>query len=136
PADSPLDKDTCHTFFSSNIDFADIIISYRKERKGYTRSMLLNSKIYHFLISWLFSIKLKDYNWIHLYKRDIFNSIEINSKGLFMLSEVLVKANKLGFKIEEVEVDQKMRLTGIATVSKPSAIINTLKEMISFYIFR
>jgi glycosyltransferase involved in cell wall biosynthesis len=129
PADSPLDEQTAKSFFEAHLK-SDIVVSYRLERKGYSKWMLLNSKVFHFLVSNLFNIKLKDFNWIHLYKTEIFNHVDIQSKGIFMLAEVLVKAKKLKYSFIEIPVYQRQRLTGIATASKPSAVIKTILEMI------
>src|SRR5690554_3604942 len=62
PADNPLDKDI-FSAFESNLGKADLLISYRIKRLGYTWWMHLNSIIYHQLITLLFNMKLKDYNW-------------------------------------------------------------------------
>lgn len=133
PADSPLTTDLFLAFME-NIDKADVLVSYRKERVGYSPRMLLNSWVYHFLISNLFNIKLRDYNWIHLYNRKIFDEgkIEIEYKGIFMLAEILIKAKRAGFTFYEFEVEQKERLTGIATASKLVAILKTISEMVHF----
>lgn len=133
PADSPLDKATAEVFFT-RLNGTDISISYRDERKGYSKIMLLNSKIYHSLISVLFSMNFVDYNWIHLYKRKVFNTIEIESKGLFMLAEILIKAKNQGYTFQEISVVQRERLTGIATVSKPSALLFTMYEMLKVFV--
>ena len=97
PVDSPLTNEVLNTFLSY-IGKADILVSYRKSRKGYSQRMKLNSFIYHFLISKLFRLSLRDYNWIHLYKRELFNKdIEITYDGIFMLAEVLIKAKRKGY---------------------------------------
>lgn len=131
PADSPLDEETFGRF-ASHFSKADVLVSYRKERLGYNKRMLLNSWGFHKLVSILFGMNLKDYNWIHLYKRTIFDSgaVSIESKGLFMLAEILIKAKRAGFTFFEFEVNQKQRLTGIATASKLSSVIKTLIEML------
>lgn len=128
PADSPLDIDTAKTFFEA-YKKADIVVSYRVERMGYSKWMLFNSTVFHFLVSNLFNIKLQDFNWIHLYKTQIFKYINIQSKGIFMLAEVLIKAKEHNFSFIEIPVHQKQRLTGIATASKPSAVLKTIIEM-------
>lgn len=132
PADSPLDLKTAQTIVNT-IGLADITVTYRKERKGYSKFMLLNSIVYQFLISKLFSLKLNDYNWIHLYNKKIFCKIEIEAKGIFSLAEVLIKANRNNYSFFEVEVEQQQRLTGIATASKPMAVLKTIIEMFQLY---
>ncbi len=110
------------------------MVSFRKEKVGYSLQKKINSWVYHFLVSYLFSMNLKDYNWIHMYNRRIFNNkdVFIEHNGIFMLAEVLIKAKKKGFTFYEFEVVQIERLTGIATASKLSAIVKTIFEIISF----
>ena len=81
-------------------------------------------------------MKLKDYNWIHLYNRKIFanKSITIESNGIFMLAEILIKAHRKGFTFFEFEVQQTQRLTGIATSAKPSAMFKTFSEVLLFWV--
>lgn len=108
PVDSPLDENM-FTAFTKHIHHADVLVSYRVARLGYSFRMKLNSWLFHILVSFLFNMKLKDYNWIHLYHRKIFDEgkISIQSKGLFALAEVLIKANKRAFTFCEFPVSQQ-----------------------------
>ena len=135
PVDSPLNNDMFGSFVS-NIGKADVIVSYRRERIGYSYRMKINSYAFHLLISKLFQMRLTDYNWIHCYHRKIFDEkkITLHANGIFILAEVLILAQRNKYTIIEIPVDQEIRLTGIATASKLSAIINTLKEMVAFAI--
>lgn len=134
PADSPLDKDI-YAAFESNLGKADLLVSYRIKRLGYTWWMSLNSYIYHKLISITFSMKLNDYNWIHLYRREIFqeNKINIEYDSVFMLAEVLIKAKNNSNTFIEFPVNQTQRVTGEASAAKLKTITNTLKDLILFY---
>ena len=133
PVDSPLTV-SLYEAFSSNVDKADILVSYRRAKLGYSLRKHINSWVYHGLVSILFGMRLRDYNWIHLYDRKIFDKgkIEIEYNGIFMLAEILIKAKRKGFSFFEFEVEQTERLTGIATASKWSAIIRTLGEITDF----
>ncbi len=133
PVDSPLTEDTFYAF-EKHFGEADILIGYRIERKGYNQWMKLNSKVFHFLVSMLFRMKLKDYNWIHLYRNKIFKEggIQIQFDGLFMLAEVLIKATKKGYTIKEFPVEQQQRLTGIASASKLINVIRALGDILKF----
>lgn len=133
PVDSPLNP-TLFEEFKKNAPKADIVASYRIKRKGYSWRMKLNSAMYHRLISWMFSINIKDYNWIHLYHRKIFDDrkFTVYANGIFILAEILVQAKRNGYSITEIPVHQEMRLTGIATASKFSSIIKTLSEVLQF----
>jgi len=133
PVDSPLTEETFAKFIEASSK-ADIIVSYRIARLGYTPRMRLNSWIYHLLIELIFDIHFVDFNWIHLYNRKIFDdgNIEITSKGIFMLVEVLIKATKKGYTFYEIPVDQSERMTGVASASKFSVALKTLMEIVQF----
>lgn len=133
PVDSPL-TDELYVAFSNNARKADVLVSYRRKRIGYSMLMLLNSWIYHLTISLLFGMKLKDYNWIHLYHRKLFDDggIKIEFNGIFMLAEILIKAKRKGYTFFEFEVEQTQRLTGIATSAKPSSMLKTLLDVVAF----
>lgn len=133
PADSPLTIEL-YLAFSAHAAKADVLVSYRQQRVGYTPLMLFNSWLYHKTISILFGMHLRDYNWIHLYHRKIFDEgkITIEYNGIFMLAEILIKARRKGFTFYEFEVRQIQRLTGIATAAKPSAMLRTFFDVVSF----
>ena len=135
PADNPLDEVTLDELLKE-IHNADVIVGYRSKRLGYSRFMLFNSYCYHWLISNLFKLKLKDYNWVHMYKKYIFDQgkVSIQYDGIFMLAEVLIKASYSGFKIKEVKIDQKQRITGVASASKLINILRTGADVFRFYI--
>ncbi len=131
PVDSPMDAETLAPFIAA-APTTDVISSYRVKRVGYTNRMRFNSWAYHKLIGWVFGLKLKDYNWIHLYRRAIFDKVHYQSRGIFMMAEVLVEANKHGYRIAEIPVGQKQRMTGIATSAKLSTILFVLEEMYAY----
>lgn len=131
PVDSPMDAETLAPFLAA-APTTDVVASYRVKRVGYTLRMRFNSWAYHVLIGLVFRLKLKDYNWIHLYRRAIFDKVRYQSKGIFMMAEVLVEAHKHGYRIAEIPVDQKQRMTGIATSTKLSTILFVLEEMYGY----
>lgn len=133
PADSPLTV-ALYQAFSSNAHKADVLVSYRRAKLGYSVKKHINSYVYHKLVTVLFKMNLRDYNWIHMYNRKIFDEgkIEIEYNGIFMLAEILIKAKRAGFTFFEFEVEQTERLTGIATASRFTAILKTLVDIIGF----
>jgi dolichol-phosphate mannosyltransferase len=134
PVDCPLDEDALRRFLS-HLEDHDIVIGYRPVRVGYSLRMRINSFVFQKLIKNLFKVDLKDYNWIHLYKRKIFteDGIQITSRGIVMLAEVLIKSIRKGLSVNEVEILQRERLTGVATASKITTVIKTIKEIAVLY---
>jgi hypothetical protein len=78
--------------------------------------MRFNSWLYPHLVATLFGLKLRDVNWICVYRRDLLSRITITQRGIPMLVEILVKLRDLGASF--VEVDCRMQAS---TVGKPSA---------------
>jgi glycosyltransferase involved in cell wall biosynthesis len=135
PVDSPLEQVMFEAFIQ-HYDKADVLVSYRTERKGYNAMMKLNSWLYHQLVQCMFGINLVDYNWIHLYKTKPFRQagIEIESRGIFMLAEVLIKCKAANLSMVEFPVTYYTRTAGIASASKLKVILKTLAELSSFRI--
>lgn len=117
PIDNPLEEES-FLHFSQAAAKADVVLGYRLERRGYTTLMRCNSWIYHLFISWFFNLHYKDYNWIHLYKKSIFNEIQCKAKGIFILAEIIIEAHKKGFEIVEIPIAQQVRLHGTASAAQ------------------
>jgi glycosyltransferase involved in cell wall biosynthesis len=131
PVDSPIDVPTLNSFLSVCCKY-DVVLSYRLERVGYSKVMLFNSMLYHKVVSILFNLKIRDYNWIHLYRKSIFGKIDFDANGIFMLAEVVIRASQNNMQIAEVSVVQMQRISGVATSTKFSTIVNVLKELLQF----
>ena len=134
PVDSPLSDEQLSIFINS-LNKADVLVSYRVQREGYSQRMKANSALFHFLISFLFGMKLKDYTWIHLYKRSIFTEkgITIDYKGIFMLPEVLIKAKQKRLSFYEFPITMMKRENGSATAASYKAAIRTFRDTFDFY---
>jgi dolichol-phosphate mannosyltransferase len=115
--------------FFPAIDNSDIVVAFRSSRCDYSAYRLFNSFVYLYLIYILFSLKIKDINWVHLYKREAIKGIKINSSGVFMLGEMLIKAKEKGFKIAEVETSYFPRRAGKAKCSKPAVALKAFSEI-------
>lgn len=132
PIDSPLELYELKRFIDA-IQNSDMAIGYRTKRPGYSFIMRTGSKLMNILINKLFGLRIKDFNWIHLYRRNIFETIKIESNGIFYLAEVVIKASYAGFKINQVPAEMRLRTTGVSTIRKPKVIIKTLINILSFW---
>lgn len=133
PVDSPITYEETKKFLSEAKD-ADIVISYRIKREGYTPIMLLSSWFYLLCLRILFGLKFRDVNWIHLYKLSLFkkNGIEINYDGIFMLAEILIKAKWKKLKFVEIPTRMERRIYGKPSASNPKVILKTIRDMLHF----
>ena len=128
PVDSPHSAEQLRVFLAAAAADA-IVVGYRPERVGYMAWQQLGSQVYHLMVELLFRLRLKDVNWIHLYPTRLFADLQIEFGGIVYLTEVLVKARKLGYGFVEVPSPMTARVSGVATISKPGAIWRTFKDL-------
>lgn len=134
PVDSPLNTTVLGSFIDNRVK-GDVLVGYRINRKGYTWYMKFNSYLYARMVSYLFNIKLRDYNWMHAYHRRIFDNgkVLINNNRIFMLAETLIKARDQGFTIYEFPVDQEVRIIGTPSAARIKNMIITILDLFQFY---
>jgi hypothetical protein len=111
----------------------DIVIGARIERSDYTLFRRLSSRVFIGLVNALFEQSFKDVNWVHMWRRRVFDVIEPSSRGVFLLEEILVRARLHGFRVAEIDSRYVPRLAGQAKGSSPGTILLTIVEMVRFW---
>lgn len=112
---------------------ADLVLTYRKSRSDYTLYRKFLSWCLTILVRILFGLKYRDYNWVHIYKKDIFSKIEIKSKGVFFLAEIVIKAHKQHMKIAQAESIYRPRRSGISKTAKLLTILKAFFDLLSIW---
>jgi glycosyltransferase involved in cell wall biosynthesis len=135
PADLAMDVADLPKYFAA-AEQADVVVGLRSDRQDYSWFRKLVSVANIALIRLLFGMRLRQFNYIHLYKRRVLDAITIESRGVFMTAEVLIKARDLGFKLTEVEIRYVPRRVGQATCGKPKIILRTVRDLLSFWVRR
>ncbi len=108
---------------------ADIVTSYRLRRKDpLIRSMI--SGIYNFLMKSIYGIGIRDFNWVKMYRREIFEKIVIESRGFEVDSEILGKAKCLNYQFKEIPVEHFPRPGGKTSTMKLSVIFRTAVALV------
>lgn len=120
------------TNFLEAIKDCDIVCGYRKKRIDpfYRR---LNSQFWNFLVRVFFGLKIKDLNWVKMYRSEVFKNITLNSDGAFLDSEILVKAKKRGFRIKELSTNHFPRKFGKPSGNNPLVVLRAFKDFFKFY---
>jgi len=132
-ADQQLDFAEVASFIPL-LDDSDIVIASRRGRPGYTRMRLLTSAVYIRLAQWLYGLRdYDDFNFLYLYRREIFDGMEIESDGVFMCTEIFVRALERGARVARVEAECLPRRSGVSTVYRPQVIAKTIYEMTRFW---
>jgi glycosyltransferase involved in cell wall biosynthesis len=114
---------------------ADMVIGYYKKRRvSFFKRM--TSKIWEFMVYVLFGLKVKDIDCgFKLISKKVIDTIPpLESKrGAFISSELLIKAKRLGFKIEEVPVTHFPRLKGIGTGRNLNVILKSFVDLLRLW---
>lgn len=132
PADMPAEASDLAPYVTQ-FGRADVIIGVRRARLGYNPVMRLNSWLYPQLVAVLFGLKLRDVNWIHAYRRELFTRVKLTQRGIPMLVEALVRQRDLGGTLVEVDVEMKARAGGVASASRFKVMWRTLTGLLGFW---
>ena len=90
----------------------DIVTGFRDKKRDRMLRVLLD-RILHLIVKISFGISLKDTNCaLKIFKREILEKIQIDSKGYSVPTELLIKANALGYRIGEVRITHRERFRG------------------------
>jgi glycosyltransferase involved in cell wall biosynthesis len=95
----------------------DVLLGVRWQRNAYQLFRFFLSVIYIFLLNYLFKIRINDYNWSQAWSRKVLGAIDLTSRSLFVLPEIIVKAHDLGFRIKEIPSNHRGRQAGKSSVN-------------------
>lgn len=132
PADMPAEPADLAPY-AAQFGRADVIVGVRRARVGYNPLMRFNAWLYPQLVASLFGLRLRDVNWIHAYRRELFARVTLTQRGIPMLVEALVRLRDLGATFAEVDVVMKARLGGVASASRFKVMWRTLTGLLAFW---
>jgi len=111
----------------------DIVTVYRHDRTSEGLLRAIYSAGYNILIRIFFGVRIRDINFsFKLIKRQVLDSIELESNGSLIDAELIIKAIRTGHRISQFGIDYFPRFRGTSTLSGPWVILAILKEMIAF----
>lgn len=112
---------------------ADIVSGY-KLRRADDPSRKIVSFVYNTLLSTFFGLRLKDVNCgFKLYRREIFDAIELKSTRGLIDAEVLLKAEAAGYTIAQVGVHHYPRTHGSSRY-RVREIVLTIAQMATLWL--
>jgi glycosyltransferase involved in cell wall biosynthesis len=115
------------------IENADIVNGFRIYRFDPLTRLVL-SWGFNLLVRIIFRIKVRDIDCaFKLFRREVFDKVEIESKKFFVDAEVLAKARYHGFRMAEIGVRHYPRVAGRSTI-RPSHILSTLAELARIWV--
>ena len=111
----------------------DIVSCYRLNRQD-NLIRKINGWCWTKLVCLLFGMKIRDVDCaFKLYKREIFDNIELTSTGALIDTEVLARAIRRGYTITQKGVHHYPREAGKQTGANPAVILRAFKELFKLH---
>ena len=114
---------------------ADAVIGWYKQRQV-SRGKIITSKMWEYLVFAMFGLKVKDIDcgFKLLSKKMIDDLPKLESeRGAFISSELLIKAQKKGYKIVEIPVTHYPRTEGAGTGRNLDVIMQSFKDLVKLW---
>lgn len=113
---------------------ADLIQTYLLNAEVRYLGRRMISRAYTRTMNALFGLKIKYYNGIQIYRRDLIQSVPTHSDGFALLSEILVKLLASGNSYIEVGIKMQERVQGESKAVKFKNILDVLKTVVRLLI--
>jgi glycosyltransferase involved in cell wall biosynthesis len=111
----------------------DIVAGYRKRRNDpFYRA--LNAAGWNILVRLSLGVAVRDIDCaFKLFRRQVFERVQIRSVGAMVNTEILSQAFRFGMRIKEVEVTHYPRQHGQPSGAKPRVIIKAFRELVRMW---
>jgi glycosyltransferase involved in cell wall biosynthesis len=115
--------------FLPRIAQADMVVGYRQARSDPWYRRLFGHG-WSWLVNLLFGYTARDVDCaFKLFKRQVIETIRVESGGATFSAEFLVRAKRAGFKIVEEPVSHYPRVAGSQTGARPAVILRAFREL-------
>ncbi len=107
----------------------DIVSAYRLDRKD-SAMRKINGWCWTRLVCLLFGLKIRDIDCaFKLYKREIFDNMELSSTGALIDTEILARAARKGYRITQKGVHHYPRTAGEQSGANLRVILRAFREL-------
>jgi glycosyltransferase involved in cell wall biosynthesis len=114
-------------------DETDLAIGWRHNRAD-PPLRLLNALGWKLLVNGLFGYTARDVDCaFKLFRRRVWESLTVHARGATFSAELLVKARRLGFRVEELPVGHLPRSAGSATGARLDVIARAFVELFQLW---
>ncbi|HBE90437.1 MAG: hypothetical protein A3E37_02700 [Candidatus Andersenbacteria bacterium RIFCSPHIGHO2_12_FULL_46_9] len=112
---------------------ADLAVGYRI-KKQYSAFRRFTSWCYNWQVRLMFNLDVKDVNCaFKLVPHHLLDQISISSKHGFIDAEILLQACRRGYKIAQVGVTHRPRVSGVSKAAHPRVVLGTIYETWRFW---
>lgn len=113
----------------------DLVLGYRGGRSDYTPKRIFFSYGFLLILLILFDIKYMDVGWVHIWRTKKVQKLKLMAMGgIFILTEILVRFKKLGYKIIEAPSYYRPRRAGEVKNAKLKVVFATFMNALKLWI--
>jgi dolichol-phosphate mannosyltransferase len=106
----------------------DVAVGYRTRRPD-PPLRKLNTLVLRLAMNLVFGVRLRDVNWVKIYRRAVLASVRPAFDGIGIDAEILTRARAQGFRFRQTRVGYYPRTAGIATGGQWKNVLRTLREL-------
>ena len=113
----------------------DLLVGQRSDRRDYSLARKAASYGYIGLAWALFGLRgFRDFNFIYLWRTELLRGmLPLSTGGVFLCTEVLVRARDAGARIGVAHAAYRPRTAGVSTVGRPEVVLRTFRQMMGFW---
>lgn len=99
-----------------------IVMGSRPDRPDYTALRRLASRVFLRLANAVLGTEFTDFNWVHLWRREVFEDATLRARGVAFLVDLVAQARARGMSVVQVPSLQQPRRGGRANGTRLSVI--------------
>ncbi|MGI9145801.1 MAG: glycosyltransferase family 2 protein [Chloroflexota bacterium] len=131
--DKQFDVAELKDFLPAMDEQTDLVIGWRHARAD-PPLRKLNALGWKILVNLLFGYTARDVDCaFKLFRRRVWESMNVQSRGATFSAEFLIKARRLGFQVRELPVSHFPRTAGSPTGARPDVIVRAFVELFSLW---
>jgi glycosyltransferase involved in cell wall biosynthesis len=131
PADGQFPVSCLKDYIESR-EGVDVVVGVRKGRQdNFIRK--ISTFLYKNAVRIMFGINLREFSWVNLFRRKIFDDVKLESEGIFAFEEILIKASDYGYRFRQIEVPHGKRGKGKSKTTNFLKIIDAVFSPIHFW---
>lgn len=117
--------------FTPHFRDADVIVAQRHSREAHSPWRQLTSWTNRLLLRILFAPRTRDLNFVQFYRRDFVQPLPlVSTSPAFVTPEIILRAERTGARVREIEVEFRRREAGKAHFGRPRDIAWTMGDML------
>jgi hypothetical protein len=132
PADLACEPEEIPAFYAARRG-ADIVVGLRSDRRDSPAWRRALSIGYIGLLKSLTRTRIRQFNYLQLYRRSIFDRLPVHSRGVFTTAEIILRAEQAGLILVQHPLTYRPRTSGRASGASPRALARTMLEMTAYF---